>query len=183
MLDAITERLSDKEALQYSKVDPILATPAYRTQAIVARLIQAALAPEPTSELATLRARKLLMGIAKHGESAVPGNEMELISWSELSKAEALGALDQIEASTTARVTGNRKSQKKSRHFKNCKQCGTKFLPKRRTAEFHSPVCRLRWNRRHGQDLGAKFGVNPGNVDQTSPSVPPDETLTQLAPL
>jgi hypothetical protein len=41
------------------------------------------------------------------------------------------------------------KSKRKSvpRHFKVCKQCGSRFLAKRANQEFHARKCFLRWNR------------------------------------
>ena len=35
----------------------------------------------------------------------------------------------------------------RTRHFKNCKQCGTRFLAKRADQEFCKVRCRVRWNR------------------------------------
>jgi hypothetical protein len=43
-----------------------------------------------------------------------------------------------------------RKSSRKTlRHFKNCRQCGKRFLAKRASQEFDGKKCGLRWNRAH----------------------------------
>jgi hypothetical protein len=46
--------------------------------------------------------------------------------------------------------TVRRKSSRKAvRHFKNCRQCGKRFLAKRANQEFDTKKCGLRWNRAH----------------------------------
>jgi hypothetical protein len=146
--------VSDKEALQYSKIGLILATPAYRTEPIVARLIQAALIPQPTQRIATLRARKLIMGIAMHGEKAVPANEMDLVSWSELSKSEEKFGIDPedamaVDAMAAVTITGSTGSSQRvprrvPRSFKNCMGCNRRFLAKRANNMTCSTRCRQR---------------------------------------
>jgi hypothetical protein len=109
----------------------ILQTPEYRTLEIVTRFLEAAL---PTADRKTLpaRAQNILDRMEKYGESGIPKNELDLVSWSDLEV-------------TGIAVKGERR--RKARHFRPCKQCGTRFLPKRVSQEFHTPNCRVRWNR------------------------------------
>ncbi len=109
----------------------ILQTPEYRTLEIVTRFLEAAL---PTADRRTLpaRAQNILDRIEKYGESGIPKNELDLVSWSDL-------------AVTGIAVKGE--GRRKTRHFRPCKQCGIRFLPKRISQEFHTPNCRVRWNR------------------------------------
>jgi hypothetical protein len=111
----------------------ILQTPEYRTLEIVARFLEAAL---PTADRKTLpsRAKNILERMEKYGESGIPKNELDLVSWSDLEV-------------TGIAVKGERRH--KTRHFRPCKQCGARFLAKRSDQEFHSPKCRVRWNRSH----------------------------------
>lgn len=41
------------------------------------------------------------------------------------------------------------KARRRTRHFKNCKQCQSRFLAKRADQEFCKAKCRVRWNRNH----------------------------------
>lgn len=127
--DAFGTRAKGTERLVYR----ILQSPEYRTREIVTRLLEAAL---PTADRRTLpaRAQNILDRIEKYGESGIPKNELDLVSWSDL-------------AVTGIKVKGE--SRRKTRHFRPCKQCNTRFLPKRVSQEFHTVNCRVRWNRIH----------------------------------
>jgi hypothetical protein len=109
----------------------ILQSPEYRTLEIVTRFLEAAL---PTADRKTLpaRAKNILDRMEKYGESGIPKNELDLVSWSDLEV-------------TGIAVKGERR--RKTRHFRPCKQCGVRFLSKRVSQEFHTPNCRVRWNR------------------------------------
>ncbi len=109
----------------------ILQSPEYRTLEIVTRFLEAAL---PTADRKTLpaRAKNILDRMGKYGDSGIPKNELDLVSWSDLEV-------------TGIAVKGERR--RRTRHFRPCKQCGVRFLPKRVSQEFHTPNCRVRWNR------------------------------------
>lgn len=111
----------------------ILQSPEYRTVEIVTRFLEEAL---PTAKRKTLpaRAKNILDRIEKYGESGIPKNELDLVSWSDLEV-------------TGIAVKGERR--RRTRHFKPCTQCGVRFLAKRSDQEFHNPKCRVRWNRFH----------------------------------
>ena len=125
--NAFGTRAKGTERLVYR----ILQSPEYRTLEIVMRFLEAAL---PTADRKTLpaRAQNILDRTEKYGESGVPKNELDLVSWSDL----------QV---TGIAVKGERR--RKTRHFRPCKQCDVRFLPKRVSQEFHTPNCRVRWNR------------------------------------
>jgi hypothetical protein len=129
----------------------ILQTREYRTLKIVTRSLEAAL---HTADRDTLpaRAKNILDRIEKYGESGIPKNEMDLVSWSDLA------------------VTGIKvkEGRRKARHFKPCKQCGARFLAKRSDQEFDSAKCRVRWNRSHPAVTGNCLGrpeVNENRAD------------------
>jgi hypothetical protein len=111
----------------------ILQSPEYRTLEVVTLFLEASL---PCANRKTLpaRAHNIVDRIEKYGESGIPKNELDLVSWSDL------------EVSGIA-VKGERR--RRARHFKPCKQCGVRFHPKRVSQEFHTPNCRVRWNRSH----------------------------------
>ena len=127
--NAFGTRAKSTERLVYR----ILQSPEYRTLEIVTRFLEAAL---PCADRKTLpaRAQNILDRIDKYGESGIPKNELDLVSWSDLEV-------------TGIAVKGERR--RKTRHFRPCKQCNTRFLPKRVNQEFHTPNCRVRWNRSH----------------------------------
>jgi hypothetical protein len=127
--NAFGTRAKGTERLVYR----ILQSPEYRTLEIVTRFLEAAL---PTADRKTLpsRAQNILDRIEKYGESGIPKNELDLVSWSDLEV-------------TGVAVKGERR--RRTRHFRPCKQCGARFLAKRSDQEFHSPKCRVRWNRSH----------------------------------
>ena len=120
----------------------ILQTPEYRTEEVIARFIDAAITPAQPQDMIRERARKFLMLVARYGESAIPKNVWELVSWTELSADEDAGPIEAI-----VLPDAKRKRARRTRHFKTCKHCGVRFLAKRSDQEFHSPQCRVRWNR------------------------------------
>ncbi len=126
---AFGTRAKSTERLVYR----VLQTPEYRTLRIVTRFLEAAL-PTADSKTFPVRAQNILDRIEKYGESGIPKNEFDLVSWSDL-------------AVTGIAVKGE--ARRKTRHFRPCKQCGARFLAKRSDQEFHSPKCRVRWNRSH----------------------------------
>lgn len=164
-----------------SLVYRVLRAQEYRTESILVRFLEAAfavmLSPEQvrlhgerklhTPDIIRKRARKLLARIARYGESAVPKDSLELVSWSDLTADERAMPLEAI----LIRSTGARKARRTTRHFKHCKQCDSRFLAKRSDQEFHTPKCRLRWNRAHPAETGnctepsgaiENVGVNEG---------------------
>ena len=139
--------LSDRESLKFSRIGRNSASPSYRSEAILIRLMDGALGcPKHSQEKLQKRARKLLNGIARHGEAAVPTNELELVCWSGLSRPEEIEPLAEVIEIAAA---SKRTERTTSRHFKNCIACGRKFLPSRSDAKFDSPKCRLRWKRQN----------------------------------
>ena len=124
----IGTRAKGTESLVYR----ILQTPEYRTVPIVERFIGAALVAGKKGNTFE-RAQNIIKRIEKYGDSAIPKNEFELISWSDLSVAE-----------------GSAKDRKKApRTFKACAGCGRRFLAKRANNLTCSNKCRLRANRRN----------------------------------
>ena len=110
----------------------LMQTPEYRTEEIVSRLLDAALlSPRQTSEELHRRAENILARINLYGASAIPKNEADLVSWSDLS------------------VVGVkvRSTERTPRKFKECLGCGRRFLAKRANNTTCSPKCRLRASR------------------------------------
>lgn len=123
----------------------ILQSPSYRTEEIIARFLDAAITPTQPQGTLRKRARKLLALIGKHGDSAIPRTTLELVSWSELTAEEHARPIE----SMTVGQHQLRKARRRTRHFKPCKQCKTRFLAKRADQDFCKPKCRVRWNRVH----------------------------------
>jgi hypothetical protein len=121
----------------------VLQTPEYRTEDVLARFLDAAFTPPLPQGVTRKRARKLLAIIARRGDSGIPKNVWELVSWSELSADEAAGTIEAI----LMPEAKQRRARRTTRHFRPCKQCGARFLAKRSDQEFHTPKCRVRWNR------------------------------------
>jgi hypothetical protein len=146
-----------------SLVYRVLRSQENRTERVLVEFLEATFAPMLTEEQIRIhgrsklltpesfqkRARKLLARIARYGESAVPKDSLELVSWSELTADERAMPLEAI--STRSAVT-RRKPRRTTRHFKNCKQCDIRFLAKRADQDFHSAKCGLRWRRSHPDD-------------------------------
>jgi len=55
--------------------------------------------------------------------------------------------LDEMRELWSTEQVRTQKERRVARHFKNCKQCGKRFLAKRTNQEFHAKKCGLRWNR------------------------------------
>jgi hypothetical protein len=115
-------RANGTESLVYR----ILQTPAYRTVPIIARFLEAALVgikPKPT-ELAR-RAKNIVDRIVKYGERAIPKNEFDLASWSDVSVSNIGNGL---ETTVTTRT---------------CLGCSRKFIASRKQENrvFHSDEC------------------------------------------
>lgn len=134
-----------------SLVHRVLHAPECRTEQILVRLLNAALTvPAQPQEILRKRARKLLALMARRGDSAIPGNELDLVAWSVLSDADLARPLDEATEVTGAKQERN--ARRKTRHYKPCKQCGIRFLAKRTDQDFHAPKCGLRWRRNHTND-------------------------------
>jgi hypothetical protein len=122
-------------------VRDILTIKENRTIPIVAKLLQLAV---PNISDVEKRARKALAVIARSRRDILPKDTVELATISELSDREREQDAELI-------VIGEQAAQPKkrrvARHYKNCKQCGARFLPKRANQDFHNTKCRKRWNR------------------------------------
>src|SRR5260370_35011802 len=63
-------------------------------------------------------------------------------------------------------MTHQKKARRAVRHYKPCKQCGTRFLARRAGMDFHAPKCRVRWNRAHADDTRT-CKASPGATENT----------------
>jgi hypothetical protein len=122
-------------------VRDILAIKENRTIPIVAKLLQLAV---PTINDVEKRARKALAVIARSRRSILPKDTFELATISELNDREREQDAELILIGEQADQPRKRRV---ARHYKKCKQCGQRFLPKRANQDFHSTKCRKRWNR------------------------------------
>jgi hypothetical protein len=134
--EAISEMLYGTRAEGTERlVYRILQTPEYRTVEIVTRFPDAAIIGGSKSpENLRFRSLNIINRIAKYGERAIPRNEVDLVSWSDLAMSEP----------GQPSAKGVRRTPRK---FKLCKQCKVRFLAKRVNQEFHTKKCSLRWNR------------------------------------
>jgi hypothetical protein len=64
-----------------------------------------------------------------------------------LTRDEREMSVDEVRELWSADQVKIRKARRTRRHFKNCKQCGKRFLAKRANQEFCVKKCGLRWNR------------------------------------
>jgi hypothetical protein len=136
----------------------ILQTPAYRTVEIISRFLGKILMGPETPESLNIRAQYVIDRISKYGDAAIPRDEWDLVLSSDLAVAD--GAISR---------PGKRKSR--PRHFKPCKQCGTRFLARRSNQEFHTKKCAARWNRAHPPMDSADANSQDGARNCQTPSV------------
>lgn len=151
----LTRRAGQAEHEPTNLIEVTLADPRKRTEAVIIRLLDAAIvAPKCPEEHLRKRARKLLAYLARHGEIGVPQDELELMFLSELTPdEERLDAAD-IEI---PEASGRRKRKRAAREFKTCEGCSQRFLARRANQRFHDRKCMVRAAvRRHRQS-----GCNP----------------------
>jgi hypothetical protein len=115
----------------------ILQSPSYRTVEIVERFLDAAIIAGDKSNL-RCRAQNILDRITKHGDSAIPRNEFDLVCWSDL----------QVTTGMQTKVKSIYKP--KPRKFIACLGCERRFLAKRANNLTCSPRCRRRVSRKDG---------------------------------
>lgn len=144
-----------------------LSDPANRTEEIVAGLIAKAhvyphryengqIVPHVVTPEQRLNYRKMackFLWIMKRSKSRwVPTQScIDLTTLgAALTPEEAQLSLDEVRELWTAEQVRTQKARRVARHFKNCKQCGQRFLAKRANQEFHAKKCGLRWNRANG---------------------------------
>jgi hypothetical protein len=64
-----------------------------------------------------------------------------------LTREEEAMSLEEVRESWAVEKASAKRTRRVRRHFKNCLQCGKRFLPKRRDAEFHNEKCQQRYRR------------------------------------
>jgi hypothetical protein len=138
-------------------VRDILTIKENRTVPILATLLQ--LAATNVSDVEK-RARKALAVIARSRREILPKDTVELASISGSSDREREQDAELILIGEQAAQPQKRRV---ARHYKNCKQCGSRFLPRRANHDFHSTKCRVRWNR---------YGVSPEMLRESANALP-----------
>jgi hypothetical protein len=146
----LTRRAGQEKPEPTNLIELTLADPTKRTEAVIMRLLNAAIvAPKRSEEYLRKNARKLLAYIARHGEIGIPKDECELIFLSELTADEEEMDAADIEI---PEASGRRKRKRTTRQFRSCEGCGKRFLARRANQRFHDRNCQDRTAvRRHRQ--------------------------------
>jgi hypothetical protein len=174
-----------RQAPQLSIVERILRSPSYRTIPIVLRLMEAAGIHRDQRH-----AHKALWYIQRfervrernQEDDTFPGphSEAELFDISNLTRAEEWMTLEDFRQLYPIREQP--KTRRLKRAFKKCKQCGARFLARRRDQDFDTRRCALRYWRKNAPSQSVKPFVVDGvseheanaPVTRTDFAIPPE---------
>ena len=122
------------------------------TEDIVTRLMEAAhIAPKQTAESCRKMAVKFIYLRRRSKSKWIPTRScIDLTTLgAALNADEEKLPLDDVRTMWNTDAARTKQKRTVPRHFKACKYCGARFLAKRVDQEFHTPKCKLRWNRAH----------------------------------
>jgi predicted Zn-ribbon and HTH transcriptional regulator len=122
------------------------------TEDIVTRLMEAAhIAPKQTAESCRKMAVKFIYLLRRSKSKWIPTRScIDLTTLgAALNADEEKLPLDDVRTMWNTDAARTKQKRTVPRHFKACKYCGARFLAKRVDQEFHTPKCKLRWNRAH----------------------------------